>query len=70
VVLSLTCNIGALCAKRAFNKEVLNPIATVGAGFIGEKRRIWVCDDKNGELTVRELTEIAEEKGLWCTPYI
>jgi len=70
VILSLTCNIGALCAERAFKKDVLNPLATVGAGFIGEGRRIFVCEEKGGELTVRELSEIAEEKGLWCGPYI
>jgi len=69
VVLSLTCNIGALCAKRAFGKEVLNPIATLGVGFVGEGRTIYVCDDKDGGLAIRELTEIAEEKGLWCSPY-
>jgi len=69
-VLSLTCNIGALCAKRVFGKEVLNPIATVGAGFVGEDKKIFVCEEKNGELIIRELSDIAEEKGLWCEPYV
>jgi hypothetical protein len=69
VVLSLTCNIGALCAERAFKKEILNPIATVGAGFIGEGRKIFVCEEKNGGLAIKELSEIAKEKGLWCDPY-
>jgi len=69
VVISLTCNIGALCAKRAFGKDILNPIATVGAGFVGEGRKILVCEEKDGGLAVRELSEIAEEKGLWCDPY-
>ncbi|MCL2890984.1 MAG: hypothetical protein FWF40_03720, partial [Methanomassiliicoccaceae archaeon] len=63
------CNIGALCAKRAFGKEVLNPVATLGVGFVGEGRTIYVCEDKDGGLAIRELTEIAEEKGLWCSPY-
>ena len=69
VVLSLTCNIGALCAKNAFGKEVLNPIATLGAGFVGERREIMVCEDEDGGLAVRELLDIAKEKGLWCDPY-
>jgi hypothetical protein len=69
VVLSMTCNIGALCAKRAFGKEILNPIATLGAGFVGENRRILICEDNGGELAVKELREIAEEKGYWCDPY-
>ena len=69
IVLSLTCNIGALCAERAFGKEVLNPIATVGAGFVGERREILVCEDKDGVLSVKSLTEIAREKGLFCDPY-
>jgi len=70
VIISLTCNIGALCAKRAFGKDVLNPLATVGAGFIGEDRKIFVCEEKDGVLTVRGLSEIAEEKGLMCSPYV
>lgn len=69
VVLSLTCNIGALCAKRAFGKEIFNPIATLGAGFVGENRRILLCEDNGDELEVKELIETAEEKGLWCDPY-
>ena len=70
MVLSLTCNIGALCAKRVFGKEVLNPLATIGAGFADENRTVFVTQDIDGILSVRELTEIAEEKGLWCDPYI
>jgi hypothetical protein len=70
IVLSMTCNIGALCARKVFDKEVLNPLATVGAGFADEQRRILVCEDGDGGLRVRELTEIASEKGLWCDPYV
>ena len=69
VVVSLTCNIGALCAERAFKKDILNPIATVGVGFVGEGRKILICEEKDDGLAVRELSEIAEEKGLWCDPY-
>ncbi len=69
IVLSMTCNIGALCANRVFDKEVLNPLVTVGAGFVGEDRTIFVCNDDDGELTVKELSEIASEKGLWSDPY-
>lgn len=68
-VVSLTCNIGALCAERAFGKDVINPVATVGCGFVGEGRKLFVCGDKDGVLEIRELSEIAEEKGLWCGPY-
>jgi glutamate dehydrogenase/leucine dehydrogenase len=69
IVISMTCNIGALCARRAFEKEILNPIATLGAGFIDENRTIFVCEDNSGELLVKGLREIAEEKGFWCDPY-
>jgi len=69
VVLSMTCNIGALCAERAFGMEVLNPIATLGAGFVGENRRILLCVDNNGKLEVSDLREVATEKGYWCDPY-
>jgi len=70
VVLSLTCNIGALCAKRTFGKDILNPLATVGAGFISEDRKIFVCEERDGVLAVRELSEIARDKGFWCSPYV
>lgn len=70
IVVSLTCNIGALCAERAFKKEILNPLATVGVGFVGADRKIFICEENNNGLTVRELPEIAKEKGLWCGPYV
>jgi len=69
VVISMTCNIGSLCAEMAFGKEVMNPLATLGAGFIGENRRILLCEDKGGRLEVRDLRDVAAEKGLWCDPY-
>lgn len=70
VVLSMTCNIGALCAERVFGKEVLNPLVTVGAGFVGEDRSIFVCDEVDGKLVVKGLSEVASERGLWCDPYV
>jgi hypothetical protein len=70
VVLSLTCNIGALCAKRVFGKEILNPLATVGAGFADSERTVFVTEDINGVLSVRELRDIAKEKGLCCDPFV
>ena len=70
VILSLTCNIGALCAKRVFGMQILNPVATLGAGFADEKRRKYVCEEKDGELTIKALDELAEEKGFRCDPYI
>ncbi|MDR1691177.1 MAG: hypothetical protein LBR42_04995 [Candidatus Methanoplasma sp.] len=69
IVLSLTCNIGALCAERVFGKDVLNPLVTVGAGFIDKDREILICEEKDGGLVVKGLREIASEKGLWCDPY-
>lgn len=69
VVVSITCNIGALCAKRAFGKEILNPIATLGAGFADSERTVFVTEDRDGSLSVRELSDIAKEKGLRCDPY-
>lgn len=70
IVLSMTCNIGALCAKRMFVKDVLNPLVTIGAGFVGEDRTIYVCDDADGELSTKELSEASSELGLWSDPYV
>ena len=69
VILSMTCNIGALCAERVFRKEVLNPIVTVGAGFIDENRKMFVCGEGNKKLTAEELSDAAAERGLRCDPY-
>lgn len=34
VVLSLTCDAGAACAAAAFGREVLNPVDTLGYGYL------------------------------------
>jgi len=70
VIVSLTCNIGALCAKRVFGIKIINPVATLGEGFADEKRRKFVCEENNGVITIRDLSEMAEEKGFWCDPYV
>lgn len=70
IILSLTCNIGALCVKRVLGKEVLNPAVTLGAGFAGEDRTLYICRDDGKELTIEDLREAASERGLHCDPYV
>jgi len=70
VVVSLTCNIGAHCARTVFGKEVLNPLATLGAGFVGADGRIFIYGEKDGAPIVRGLSEAAEEKGFFCSPFV
>ncbi|MBO4569360.1 MAG: hypothetical protein J5674_05350 [Candidatus Methanomethylophilaceae archaeon] len=36
VVLALCCDIGAGCAREASGKPVVNPVETLGVGFLGE----------------------------------
>ncbi len=36
VVLALCCSIGAECARKATGKEVVNPVETLGAGYLDE----------------------------------
>lgn len=34
VILCLVCNVGTLCVRQTFGKEVLNPIDTLGPGYL------------------------------------
>lgn len=42
VVISLTCDTGAVCASRAFKKDVLMPLVTLGHGFVDGDGSLFV----------------------------
>lgn len=47
-VVCLTCDIGSACTKRVLGIEVINPLITIGNGFIGEDG-LYVIDGENIE---------------------
>ena len=65
VIVSLTCDIGVACVSKAFGKDVLAPLTTVGCGYV----------DADGSLTVLTeagrydpLEKAAEDRGLGTDP--
>ena len=44
VVISLTCDTGAICARQVFCKEIIEPFRTLGAGFLDEDGRPHLKD--------------------------
>jgi len=69
IIISLTCDTGAICASNAFKKDILVPLATLGHGFV----------DDDGSLTVTLSTSVraptpfgnaAKEKGTSTDPLV
>jgi len=62
LILSLTCETGAHCARQAFEKDVLNPIRTIGVGYIGKERVVYLKSD-DGFVPVSDL-KLDEDAGF------
>lgn len=67
VIVSLTCDMGALCAGKVSSKEVVNPILTLGPGFITSEGRMFVCYP--GDPVPRDLDSEASRLGKYRTPF-
>lgn len=59
LILALTCNIGASCAGRFFGKEVLNPIDTMGTGYLTENGEPILVS----EGSVKKATDLSDNVG-------
>lgn len=70
IVLSMTCDMGALCASRVFHKKVICPLDTVGTGFIDEHGSLKVCCNTDGKIIISEVSKEAEKKGLISKPFL
>lgn len=71
IILSLTCDVGAHCAGRVYGIKVLNPIHTIGPGYIAEDGGLIVCTpDGSGGLRDTTLDEEAERLGLYSSPFV
>jgi len=68
-IVSLTCDVGVLCAARAFGKDVIAPLITLGSGYIDGDGTLIVTSC-NGLESPAPLNEVAEKKGLSATPLV
>jgi len=67
VIISLTCDVGVTCAARAFRKDVIAPLMTLGSGYIDEDGTLIVTSCHDAELPA-PLNGVAEKKGMSVTP--
>jgi hypothetical protein len=70
VVVSLTCDMGSVCAGTVFNKEMINPIVTFGPGLILEDGSLLVSNVKNGIIKFESLAEVSAKAGLKSDPFV
>ncbi|MDR2846169.1 MAG: hypothetical protein LBV63_02690 [Candidatus Methanoplasma sp.] len=69
-VVSLTCDIGSVCAGHVFEKEMINPVVTFGPGLILEDGSLLVCNVMDGKAECTCLDEVSSEAGLSADPYV
>ena len=67
VVLSLTCDIGSRCVREGYGTDVINPLVTLGPGFLDAGDRPMVGNDAG---TYRPYVEAASSRGLSVGPYV
>lgn len=67
VVISMTCDIGVLCAYDAFDADVISPFVTIGTGFIDSDGEPMVM---HGHDDTETLEEAAGKKGMTASPLI
>ena len=71
VIISLTCDIGAACARKVFGKKTLNPIITFGPGLICEERGpVLVSVGPDGTVTEKRLTDICGRTSPDAMPFV
>jgi len=69
VIISLTCDVGVACAARAFRKDIVAPLITLGSGFVDADGTLIVtsCD---GAKVPAALKDAAKEKGMSVSPLV
>ncbi|MDR3283209.1 MAG: hypothetical protein LBS92_06370 [Candidatus Methanoplasma sp.] len=69
LIVSLTCDLGSVCAAEVFGKEVLNPIVTFGPGIVREDGSILLCRASNGRPECESVSVAAAKAGLDPGPF-
>ena len=67
VVLSLTCDIGSRCVCDSYGVDVIEPLRTIGPGFLDADGRPMVADGDGGYIPS---DEAASSLGLTVGPYV
>ena len=67
VVISLTCDVGVVCASKAFKKDVIAPLITLGSGFIDADGTLIVTSCPDVKLPA-PLDTVAKKKGTSTAP--
>jgi hypothetical protein len=58
--------VGVICAARAFGKDVLAPLVTLGSGFVDSDGTLVVTSCPDTMLAT--LNDLAKKKGIFTTP--
>lgn len=66
VILSLTCDIGSRCVGDVYRCDVIEPLVTLGSGFLGADG-VPMVRDNGGYIP---LEEAASSRGLEVGPYV
>ena len=67
VVLSLTCDIGSRCVRDSYGVDVIEPLRTIGPGFLDVDGRPMAADCDGGYIPS---DEAASSLGLTVGPYV
>jgi len=71
MIISLTCDLGAICARDIFRKEVLNPVRTFGTGIISEDRGpVLIRIDQDGRTIAESLLELCGDRSPDTMPFV
>ena len=46
VILTLVCDVGSNCVSMCFDKEIVNPVETIGQGYLDENRMPVLADGR------------------------
>jgi hypothetical protein len=69
VVISLTCDIGVTCAAKAFKKDILAPLVTLGYGYMDDDGSLLVLSSPFADAP-SALERIIKDKGLSADPLV
>jgi len=71
LIVSLTCDLGAACARGIFRKEVLNPVRTFGPGLICEQcGPALVSVGPDGRITTKSLLDMCGTRSSDDMPFV
>ncbi len=70
IILVLACDIGSECVKNIFKKDVINPICTLGCGYMDSDENLFLCVDDNGKKSYKLLSDFLKNSDLSVGPFV